>query len=256
MPGIDINQLWTPARGLPQAQPDQKSPVSNVRGGRYAEQYILNLIPTKHLLADEGTYFMTTNPIPGTALTGGSGANYQSFGKTYGFMYLQNNDSKSNPSAKRVYFDYLKVIIVSATASTNFHMAVIVDPIVNGGLANMTASTVVSPNSDINPTSVTTVNYAATAAPTVTAPSSVSRVVATCNMGGLALVGDEIVIMSGSPGAGAYAGLTAAQSASAGRKVSLVPPIIVGPGSNMIVYLWASSMSAFTYEFEMGWWER
>ena len=53
MPGIDVNQLWTPARAVPSPQSDQKAPVTNVRGGRYGEQYVLPLIPTKHLLADE-----------------------------------------------------------------------------------------------------------------------------------------------------------------------------------------------------------
>ena len=65
MPGIDVNQLWTPARAVPSPQSDQKAPVTNVRGGRYGEQYVLPLIPTKHLLADEGTYFIATNVTPG-----------------------------------------------------------------------------------------------------------------------------------------------------------------------------------------------
>ena len=34
MPGIDVNQLWTPARAIPSPQSDQKAPVTNVRGGR------------------------------------------------------------------------------------------------------------------------------------------------------------------------------------------------------------------------------
>ena len=65
MPGIDVNQLWTPARAIPSPQADQKAPVTNVRGGRYGEQYVLPLISTKHVLADEGSYFIATNVTPG-----------------------------------------------------------------------------------------------------------------------------------------------------------------------------------------------
>jgi hypothetical protein len=105
MPGIDVNQLWTPARAIPSTQSDQKAPVTNVRGGRYGEQYVLPLISTKHLLADEGSYFIATNPTPGTALA----YNVQAaFSDTVPLLYIQNNDSKANPLAKRMYLDYIK----------------------------------------------------------------------------------------------------------------------------------------------------
>jgi len=115
MPGIDVNQLWTPARAVPSPQSDQKAPVTNVRGGRYGEQYVLPLIPTKHLLADEGSYFIATNPTPGTALA----YNVQAaFSDTVPLFYVQNNDSKANPFGKRLYLDYIKLICTTAPASS------------------------------------------------------------------------------------------------------------------------------------------
>ena len=126
MPGIDVNQLWTPARGLPSPQTDQKAPVTNVRGGRYGEQYMLSLIPTKHVLADEGSYFIATNPTPGTALAYNIQAAYSD---TVPLLYIQNNDSKANPFAKRMYLDYIKLICSVVPASgTGARFAVKTDP--------------------------------------------------------------------------------------------------------------------------------
>jgi len=88
--------------------------VTNVRGGRYGEQYVLPLIPTKHLLADEGSTSSPTNPTPGTALA----YNIQAaFSDTVPLFYVQNNDSKANPFGKRLYLDYIKLICTTAPAS-------------------------------------------------------------------------------------------------------------------------------------------
>ena len=259
MPGIDTNQLWTPARGLPSATPDQKSPVTNIRGGRYGEQYALSLVPTKHLLADEGTYFVATTPTPGTAVTYFTNAN--AYNDTTGAMfYMQNNDSKSNPLAKRMYLDYIKIVCTTlATASTGARFAIKVDPTVRSlATNNMTSAIPVSPNMDAAPQSLMGVYYqSATTATTLSASSASARVVANASMGGITVVGDEYVLISGTTDSGAYAGLTAAEAVCPGRKVSVIPPIIVGPSSCLTVYVWfPGNTTAAQYEFEMGWWER
>jgi len=54
---------------------------------------------TKHLLADEGSYFIATNPTPGTALA----YNIQAaFSDTVPLFYVQNNGSKANPFGIRM----------------------------------------------------------------------------------------------------------------------------------------------------------
>jgi len=138
MPGIDVNQLWTPARAVPSPQSDQKAPVTNVRGGRYGEQYVLPLIPTKHLLADEGSYFIATNPTPGTALA----YNIQAaFSDTVPLFYVQNNDSKANPFGKRLYLDYIKLICTTAPASsTGVRFALKTDPAIRTISTNNTTA--------------------------------------------------------------------------------------------------------------------
>ena len=263
MPGIDINQLWTPARALPSATPDQKSPVTNVRGGRYGEQYGLSLIPTKHLLADEGSYFIctsaTTSGTPGTTTM--SYPLTTAYSATTPFVYLQNNDSKSNPVAKRVYFDYLKIVCTQAAASsTGVRFAAVVDPVVRGITTNNgTFFTPTSPNSDVSPQSVCQfwIQNSATAS-VISAASTSNRVVATGSMGNLTVLGDEYAIISGTTDPGAYPGTIAVQATCPGRRVTVIPPLILGPSAGLTFFMWLpnNASTALTYEFEMGWWER
>jgi hypothetical protein len=258
MPGIDVNQLWTPARAIPSPQADQKAPVTNVRGGRYGEQYVLSLIASKHLLADEGSYFIATNVTPGTA----QAYNIQAaFSDTTPLLYIQNNDSKANPFAKRMYLDYIKLICTVVPASaTGARFAVKTDPQLRTISTNNTlAITPTSPNSDVATQSVCSVNAQNSGTASVlTASSGAARLVANASMGGIPVVGDELVLVCGPADPGPYPGLTAAQATCAGRKVSCLPPIILGPNSALTLCAWfpGNAATGLSYEFEMGWWER
>ena len=258
MPGIDVNQLWTPARAIPSPQADQKAPVTNVRGGRYGEQYVLSLVPTKHLLADEGSYFIATTVTPGT----GQGYNIQAaFSDTTPLLYIQNNDSKANPFGKRMYLDYIKLIctVVPATA-TGVRFAIKTDPQLRTLSTNNTLGlTPTSPNSDVATQSVCSVNAQNSATASVlTASSGAARVVAYASMGGIPVVGEELVLLCGSADPGAYNGLTAAEAVCPGRRVSCIPPIILGPNSALTLYGWfpGNATTGLSFELEMGWWER
>ncbi|HZT29231.1 MAG TPA: hypothetical protein VFA33_05075 [Bryobacteraceae bacterium] len=258
MPGIDVNQLWTPARAIPSPQADQKAPVTNVRGGRYGEQFVLPLTVTKHVLADEGSYFIATNVTPGTA----QAYNIQAaFSDTTPLLYIQNNDSKANPFGKRMYLDYIKLICTTAPASaTGARFAIKTDPQLRTLSTNNTlAITPTSPNSDVAMQSVCSINAQNNSSASVlTASSGSARVVANGSMGGLPIVGDEFVLVCGAADPGAYPGLTAAQAVCPGRKVTGIPPVILGPNSALTVYAWfpGNAATGLSFEFEMGWWER
>ena len=171
MPGIDVNQLWTPARAIPSPQADQKAPVTNVRGGRYGEQYVFSLVPTKHMLADEGTYFIATNVTPGTA----QAYNIQAaFSDTTPLLYIQNNDSKANPFAKRMYLDYIKLICsIAPASSTGARFAVKTNPQLRTLSTNNTLGiTPTSPNSDVATQSVCSINAQNSATASVLSASS------------------------------------------------------------------------------------
>ena len=258
MPGIDVNQLWTPSRALPNPQADQRAPVTNVRGGRYGEQYVLPLLSSKHVLADEGSYFIATTPTPGTGIASTLSA---TFSDTVPLLYIQNNDSKSNPLGKRMYLDYIKLIVTVVPASgTNCRWALKTDPQLRTFTANNTLAIVpTSPNADVAQQSVCSVNAQNSGtASGLSASSPAARVVALASMGGIPVINDELVLVCGSFDPGPYPGLTAAQATCGGRKVSGIPPVILGPNSALTAYIWFASnaSTALSYELEMGWWER
>jgi hypothetical protein len=230
-----------------------QSNAAGMRLGRYNEGYALSLFPTKHLLADEGSYFIGTNPTPGTALAYNIQA---SFSDTVPFIYLANTDT-----VKRAYLDYIKIIVTTAAATgTQAYYAIKTDRAARALSANNTATIVpVSPNSDIANASVCTLNAQNNGtASAIGGASAAARVVARGSFGGLTIIGDELAIVCGSADPGSYAGLTAAQATCPGRKCSVSPPIVVGPGANLTVHLWfpGNATTGLSYEFEMGWAER
>ena len=72
------------------------------------------------------------------------------------------------------------------------------------------------------------------------------------------VVGEEMVLVCGSTDPGSYPGLTAAEAVCPGRRVSCIPPVILGPNSAMTVYAWfpGNATTGLSFELEMGWWER
>ena len=92
----------------------------------------------------------------------------------------------------------------------------------------------------------------------LSASSGSARLVANASVGGIPVVGDELVLVCGPSDPGPYPGLTAAQAVCPGRKVSCLPPVILGPNSALTLYAWfpGNATTGLSYEFEIGWWER
>ena len=197
-------------------------------------------------------------PRPGPALA----YNIQAaFSDTVPLLYVQNNDSKANPFGKRMYLDYIKLICTTAPASgTGARFAIKTDPALRTiSTNNTTAITPTSPNSDVATQSVCSINVQNSA-------DGLGAV-------GLLRVGPSRRERQRGrhPGGGrrTRAGLRSGRSrrlprpdggASSvpGRKVSCLPPIILGPNSALTLYAWfpGNAATGLSYEFEMGWWER
>lgn len=66
-------------------------------------------------------------------------------------------------------------------------------------------------------------------------------------------MGDELVVQFGGTDMAGYG-----SSATASRKVSVAPPIVLGPQQYAVVYMWVpgNATTAGQYEFECGHWER
>ena len=255
MAGLVTSEYGIVGRSLPQPTPDGIE--REQRLGRYGSVIAELLSATKHGLADEGAYFVATNATPGTA----QAYNIQaSFSDTTPFMYLFNKDQPANSANKRIYLDYVKIIVTTAAATgTQAYYAVKADAARAITTNNTATITAVNSNMDSGTQSIATLNAQNSGtASVIAAASSSARIVARGGFGGITIVGDELVMMFGTCDPGAYPGLTAAQATAPGRKVSVSPPIILGPQQSATIQLWfpGNATTGLSYEFEAGWWER
>lgn len=236
------------SRALPQALPDTSQ--ADVRGGRYGEQYSIPILGRKQALADEGSFFIATNPTPGTPIA--VTTSITSFAETAGAvgvgLLLRNIDAAGG---KRVYLDYLKLMIVQVpTSATSWQWALVQDqnPIryTSGG----SAITPVSPNGDIVAPSVVQMYFGAL---TTAVPTSRRTVGRGTFRGVIPTTFDEYMLVFGSEEGGGHA----TGAAASGRLVGATAPVILGPGQNLALTMWGTANAAApSFEFEMGWAER
>lgn len=250
MPGADINLNRFVSRLLPAApKTDQAVDAIQPRGSPYGELVVLNPVPDKKLLADEGSYLVFTNPTPGTALA------YPvttAFADTACLVYIQNNDKLRN-----LWLDYIKVIVNTAAASgVQAYMAAKLDQAPRTfSTDNTTALTAVNTNSGVaNPSNVLVKAQSSATASALSASSGAAKLVSRASTGGITIVGDELVYLFGSADTGAYPGLTAAQAVAPGRKVSVCSPVCIQPGHCFTAHVWfpSNATTGLSYELEGG----
>lgn len=243
------------ARLLPSAFGDDRDTDKPARLGRYGEQYAQTIHgPTRYSLVEEGSYLLFTNPTISTGMAWV--AAQTAFSDTAPNFYIYNNENAANPNAKYLYLDYLKLIATAAgTSATSWHYAWILDAVSRAfGTDNTLAITPVNPNGGAGNvmTPVVKVQNSATVS-ALAASSTAKRLVGRGTLGGLNVAGDEFRIVFGSTDVGANPGLTAAQAAAVGSRVTHSPGIIVPPGWSLTGHIWApASAATITPEFELG----
>lgn len=247
-------QSFVTARSKPQVIPDGTVSQNGARGGRYGEQYAnLAVPPGKQVLADEGSFFVTTNPTVGTAVAGTVQTAFSDT-STGALFTFKNFDSPSNTNAKRIYLDYIKLVVATVPASTTVvNYAVKVQNSLRNATANNTTLTPVNCNMDDGTASIAKVEAFNAGFLTVPAADATARVVARGNIGGLPILGDELVIQFGGIDMAAMG-----TSGTASRKVSVAAPVIIGPQQSATVHIWltANAATAGQFEYEIGHWER
>ena len=253
----DIIQFFRTSKNLPPAQTDTNEIA--IRGTRYGEAIVQNVITTKQALCDEGSYFVTTNPTPGTPIAYGA-APPQSFSDTTPFIQIINTATPGDQNARRVFVDYIKLIQIGGTvpaSSTSVGAALKLDQ----GFRTPTAGTntpytPLCTNMDIatsQPVGKVIVPYGAVN--TIPAASSAARLIGRAHLkGGPTLLLDEYNIVFGIndvPGTGGYLTTVAAY-------ISRMPAFAIGPGQSATLHLWmpGAITNPFSYEFEIGHWER
>lgn len=262
MSDASVLNLGINSRALPQAKPDNLVESAPARFSRYNEQMAISLTPTKHPLADEGSYFIGTNPTPGTGIAMTIST---AFSDTVAMFAIKNQDNKSNQASKRIYLDYIRLMLFGTppTAQVSRQFAF-----------KRSKATDREPTSAANKTVITPVNmasgsgrspiarllsYSGVAAMTVPASLASDEVVGRCSIPtGIGIAGDEYVIKFGADAGVSVQGLTAAKAVVPGRYVTHAPPIIIEPDEWLVVHEWCltEATNGPTFEFEIGWWER
>jgi len=249
------------SRFLPAANADNPQVDVPPRFGRYGEQYGLSLVRKQHLLADEGSYFVTNNNAQAGILSSPA----TGFVATTPAMIVYNTDKASASGYKRVYLDILDLIttVVGSAASglVNLQAALYLD---NGnryssGGTEITAN-IVGPNADLSPKSIARVWFGAltaTAASGAVRALSPLRVVRPAVSGTvLDVVGETKHFNFGAVEALLNGSITIA---NANNIPVPLPPVILGPDTSALLYLWqnvGATNVAATYAPELAWFER
>lgn len=245
-----------PAEALPTAVADAGAALA--RGGKYGEQFVLSPVPTKHVLASEGSYFTATSPTPGTTIT--PNAVETSFSDTRGFMVIGN---QASTGGKSIYLDYLRLILggTAPTATVSLHFAIKKSGSSREPTTAANRTLLTSVPAKTGATSIArAMSYANAGAMTVPAAGASDPILARiCVPTGLGVSGDEYVLFFGGPnGVDSSRGGAAVRATDPGRIVAHGPPIVIGPGEWVVIHRWwlTEATNAPAFEFELGWWER
>lgn len=263
----DVTNRGEISRGLPQPGLDtqQSGPW---RVSRYDEQMVIPLVRKQHAIADEGTYYVVNNNQ--SAITGQAGT---AFSATAATILIANTDSSSNPSARRVYLDYIFFMnggtaFSNSTSNTGMFWAIGLDNgnrYSSGGTA-LTAN-IVSPNIDSAARSSVVAAYCG--AVTATAATAAVRYPVGMRLFREPVSGTALSLANMDTWYFNFGGVEAAASIPAGssgtvqanisHKSFACPPIVIGPGQSFLLYIWLvanSGHTAGTLLPEIGWWER
>lgn len=251
---MDIKTWLRTSRNISNAasQAESQENQQSLRSGKYNEQYVLNPYSLKNMSADEGSYFIATNPTMGTGVAYGSAGTQTSFSDTVPFMMLFNNAAAA--SNIRVFLDYIKLIQFSGTApasTTSVQAAVKTSSVTRLNTAGtLTTITPVSPNQDSSASANSRLYVPAGAVATIPADSA-GRLIGRAQLkGGPTLLLDEYNINFGfddMPSSGAY--LTTVSSYQ-----TRMGPVVLGPQQWAVIHLWlpGGATNPFTFEFEVG----
>jgi hypothetical protein len=257
-PGTDILNWFRSQRWTQNAARFVDGAAAIVRGGQYGEMVSQLVSSKQHLLADEGSYFVTRSPTPGTGIA--TIAALSSYADTSPFVIITNN----NPVGGRsIYLDYIQLrTTVAGTNGTNLLYATKLDLIpryssggVGGAGTGMTA-VLAGPyacNTQVAPQSGALVYAGAIVAvasslqartlsngPLRTAISVVNDTYL-FNFGGCDMMLDGVLVSG---------------AAVAQRSIPHAP-VCIGPQGSFLLHIWSASQSvAANYEIEIGHVER
>lgn len=259
------------ARCLPTTNIDSQAIDVSTRLGRYGEQYTLPTIRKSHVLADEGSYFITHNAQT-AIITSNLGTAFSQ--TTIGpVLCITNTD---NVGGKSIYLDYLNLIatVVGAAASnlTLLNFAWSLDTINNRYTSGGTDLTSVpaAGGGSINPntgiarrTSIAQINFgaltlaAASVGARIIVPQRQLRQINSATV--MCAVQDNFNMIFGAvENYASEVDLSTAKTVAL-QKMFNLPPLIIAPGHCAVLHMWspgAAITTGITFLPEMGHFER
>lgn len=255
--GLSVSSLvrGVIAKLAPQAQSDSAQSDYPIRLKRYGEVNISETASNLYGYAEEGSFLVACTP---TAGTGGTGVTAQIVINLTGpAILIQNNEPASGKSLNMAWVKMIAT--AAATSTTSQYYACHLDntlrtPTTNNYLS-LTANSSNGMTAAIAQPTVLLQNSATVSV--IPAASSAVRIVGRGCLGGLNIIGDEMIINFGSHEISPHAGLTAAQAAAPSKRVSNAPPVSIGPGQSLAIHLWGLAQSAaYSPEVEIAMWAR
>lgn len=233
--------------------------MANVNFPSNSSQKVANLWNNEYALADEGGYFIATNPTVGTpiAMTTSVVDDAATASSTHAqfapAMLIQNSESPTNPNAVSIYMRHLKMFLSQVpTSATGWRYSFRLDAVARYASGGSTITPVnVNPNSS---KATKALFYFGAIVPTAL-PSSQARLVANGLIdSAIPVTQDQWLFTFGNsaPSMDQVNG-----GATAKNMVFSVPPIVIPPGYCLALDMWgASNAAAASWEFECAWVER
>lgn len=239
----------TVARQRPTRVPDGTVGI-NSRRTVYGDGVVQMLAATKHGLADEGSYYVVTNPAIGTTVAFPVSA---SFSDTAPFILIANTES--GVLARNLFLDYLRLLPTVAPASgTSARFAVKVDASQRIPTAGANALTPQNINLAVpnDPGFVVHLPTGGTAL-TVPAASGSARLVGNGSLrSAIPVVLEEITLSFGQDVSGSGAPTTAT------KESAQAAPVVIPPGCSAAIHIWfpSNAITGLSAEYEIGLFQR
>jgi hypothetical protein len=244
---VDI--LGVTGRDLPGVYQDNVRQAPRI--GRRGEVYTQPLAGTKlYPLADEGSYFLASNPTIGTGIAGIAAST--SYDATEHLFWLRNTST-----SKRLYLDFIEICVTAAgAAGTTSGFTVTTD---RGATRRGTGGSDITSIYNVNRASSATaeVSCAFGALATAAASTSVQAVFNGLVRNVIKVVGDTYRFTFGDTGVTwVCAGASLNGTTTAAITIPCAP-VILGEGDQVLLSDWGASQSgASSYEFKAGFWLR
>ncbi len=244
-----VQQYISTARALPGVNPENS--WGTQRGSRYGEAFVQQMGGAMWPFADEGSYFLATNPTPGTGIAGHAAPT--TIDDTKPFLLLRNGASPA-ANAKRCYLDYIKLQTTAAGAgATTTLFGCKLDKGANRYTSGGSTLTPVNPNMDSSASPAMTVKAGAVVAAAASADvrlltgGQLARSVVT-------VVGDTYLWVFGQ---GRQLSSMIVAGTAIANIVYAMPPVVIGPEQMFLLHQGGASQSgAHSFEIEIGWTER